>query len=97
LGLLGLSGLVAGLLGLSGRQVPAAAKGSAEMMCKLISFMVPEGPPYYANGAAKAITRCETHDWTFEGHPSLMCRIGRIEDAADKAIAKIREAAKERV
>ena len=58
--------------------------------------MVPEGPPYYANGAAKAITRCETHDWTFEGHPSVMCPIGRIEDAAEKAIARICEAAKER-
>jgi hypothetical protein len=58
--------------------------------------MVLDGPPYYANGAAKAITRCETHDWTFDGPASLMCPIGRIEDAADKAIAKIREAAKER-
>lgn len=60
------------------------------MKCVLHSFMVPDGPPYYANGGAHAVTRCETHDWTFEGAASLRCPIGRIEEAADKAIEKIK-------
>lgn len=35
-------------------------------------------------------TICETHDWVFIGMPSLHCPIGRIEETAEKAIAKIR-------
>jgi hypothetical protein len=61
--------------------------------CRISSFVVPDAPPGFVGVAAhavKAITRCETHDWTFDGPASLHCPIGRIEQAADKAIAKIR-------
>lgn len=60
------------------------------MNCKLLSYVCPEGPPYYANGPVKTVTRCETHNWTFDGAASLMCPIGRIEEATDNAIARIR-------
>jgi hypothetical protein len=63
------------------------------MKCELESFLVPDVPPgYVACGAAssKAVTRCKTHDWTFQELASLCCPIGRIEEAADKAIEKIR-------
>jgi hypothetical protein len=59
--------------------------------CCLVSFMVPEGPPYYANGSEKAVTQCTTHNWTFDGVATAMCPIGRIEQATYQAIARIRE------
>ena len=61
--------------------------------CKLRSFMVPDGP-YYSNGScgAKPVTMCDTHNWTFEGPAQLRCPIGRIEEAAEAAIARIRAA-----
>lgn len=62
------------------------------MKCKLRTFMVSGSPLYFVNGTAHSVTRCETHDWTFEGPPLLQCPIGRIEEAADKAIAKIKQA-----
>ena len=62
------------------------------MKCELMSYVVPEGPPFYAFGPTKAVTRCTAHDWIFDGTAQLQCPIGRIEDAADKAITKIREA-----
>jgi hypothetical protein len=43
-----------------------------------------------ASGKTKAETRCVTHDWLFEGQPKLTCPIGRIEEAADDAIKRIR-------
>lgn len=58
--------------------------------CKLLNFMVPEGPPYYASGASRAVTRCETHNWTFEGPPTELCPIGRIEQATEQAIERIK-------
>lgn len=57
------------------------------MRCELRSFMVQSDA---ATGAAKAITQCITHNWTFEGPPKLTCPIGRIEEAADEAIQRIR-------
>lgn len=69
----------------------STSQGQKVKRCTLHSWMVPEFPDR-ATSTAKAITRCETHDWTFDGPPSLMCPIGRIEEAADKAIAKIRRA-----
>jgi hypothetical protein len=62
------------------------------MACRLSSFMVAEGAPYYANGPAKAVTRCETHDWQFNGPATGLCPIGRIDEAADRAIARVRAA-----
>jgi hypothetical protein len=58
--------------------------------CKLRSYVVPDGPPYYANGTTHAVTECLTHNWTFDGRPALKCPIGRIEEAADRAIERIR-------
>jgi hypothetical protein len=59
--------------------------------CKLRVYMA-SGPSYFVNGTAHAITRCETHDWTFEGPASELCPIGRIEQATEQAIAKIKRA-----
>jgi hypothetical protein len=53
--------------------------------CRLTSLMAP------ANGT-RGPARCETHDWTFDGPAAPQCPIGRIEEAADRAIARIREA-----
>jgi hypothetical protein len=58
------------------------------MKCKIISYMVPEGPP---NAGTKAVCKCASHEWIFEGpfSPEMMCPIGRIEDATEKAIERI--------
>jgi hypothetical protein len=57
------------------------------MKCELRSYMVPVGTPPCE---AKAVTECTTHNWTFQGPPKLSCPIGRIEEAADEAIKRIR-------
>jgi hypothetical protein len=62
------------------------------MACRLSLFMAPDGPPFYANAPAKTVTRCETHDWQFNGPATGLCPIGRIDEAADKAIARVRAA-----
>jgi hypothetical protein len=59
------------------------------MKCKLTQTAVPEGPPYYANGAVKIVNNCETHSWIFDGPALQMCPIGRIEEATDQAIKHI--------
>jgi len=66
------------------------------MACKTVSYVVPEGPPYYANGPVKAVCKCETHSWMADPTAFIdgMCPIGRIEDATEKALAKIHEKAK---
>lgn len=64
-------------------------------MCKLIHYSVPEGPPYYANGSYKAVTKCETHCITLEGcftqlpDQEPLCPIGKIEKAVEDGLAKI--------
>ena len=60
------------------------------MKCRIISYMVPEGPPYYANGQVRAVSKCETHGWTFDGPCTEMCPLGRIDDATEKAIERIK-------
>lgn len=65
--------------------------------CRIIAYCVPEGPPYYASGAAVAVSRCETHNWDFgRGPTQALCPIGRIEKATEEAIARIKEAANAR-
>jgi hypothetical protein len=56
-------------------------------MCKLVSFAISTEP----FGAAKAFTRCETHDWPVEGPvgPEYLCPLGRIEKAVEDGLAKI--------
>jgi hypothetical protein len=49
-------------------------------------------PSDTAFGAGKAVTQCITHDWTFEGPAKPSCPIGRIEEAADKAVSRVRAA-----
>ena len=63
-------------------------------MCKLVAFMVPDGPPYYANGAMQAVTRCEEHDWMMNGPVGAdgLCPIGRVEKAVEDGLAKIARA-----
>jgi hypothetical protein len=59
-------------------------------MCKLISYMVPEGPPYYASGATKAVTKCEEHGWMIDGGIiGPLCPLGMIEKAVEGGLAKI--------
>lgn len=65
--------------------------------CRLLIYTVPEGPPYYACGPVRSVTRCQTHNMevsnpTTEGS---LCPLGRIEKATEDALAKI-EAAKAR-
>jgi hypothetical protein len=56
-------------------------------MCKLVSFAISVEP----FGAAKAITRCETHNWQVEGpmHAEYLCPLGRIEKAVEDGLATI--------
>ena len=62
--------------------------------CQIMSYMVPEGPLYYANAATVAVSRCETHNWDFGRAPVTngLCPLGRIEEATEEAIAKIKAA-----
>jgi hypothetical protein len=57
--------------------------------CKLIAYAVPEGPPYFVYSQTKTVWKCETHNWMMDYVVEDMCPIGRIEDAADKAIERI--------
>lgn len=64
-------------------------------MCRIVSYAVPEGPPYYANGPYRAVSRCEEHGIPMDGYlaqlpdqPTL-CPIGKIEAATEAALAKI--------
>ena len=60
-------------------------------MCKITSYMVPEGPPFYATGTAKMVHRCTTHDWMIEGPvwDGYACPIGRVEKAVEDGLSKI--------
>lgn len=60
-------------------------------MCKVISYVVPEGPPYYANGPVKAISKCEEHSWMADPTAFIdgLCPLGRIEKAVDDGLAKL--------
>jgi len=65
------------------------------MICKIVSFVVPIGPPYYANGGARAVSRCETHNMQMPDMTTTaeaLCPIGKIEDATTKALAAINAA-----
>lgn len=61
-------------------------------MCKLVSYLVPEGPPYYANGASKAITQCTEHSWTAEPLAFVggLCPLGRIEKAVEDGLVRLK-------
>jgi hypothetical protein len=61
-------------------------------MCKFLSYLVPEGPPYYANAPAKAVTMCETHNWMMMEGPTgvgALCPLGRVEKAVEEGLAKL--------
>ena len=63
--------------------------------CTIIWFTVPDGPPYFATGAYRAVAQCETHGWhdlpgvTQDLPGGNLCPIGRIEQATEEALAKI--------
>lgn len=40
-------------------------------MCRLISYVVPEGPPYFAGGPARGVTKCEEHNWIIDARDSI--------------------------
>lgn len=64
------------------------------MTCKLISYYVPDYPASgLGTGTAKLVTKCETHEWTFET-PIVkgMCPMGRIEKAIDDGLTRIAQA-----
>ena len=67
--------------------------------CQIESFYVPDvAPGEYHVGIsypAKAVTLCRTHNWGLTGsfdNVISQCPIGRIEQAADEAIARINAA-----
>lgn len=62
--------------------------------CRIISYVVPEGPPYYVNGTMRAVHRCEVHNFDVADPYAAgdLCPIGRIEKATDEAIEKINAA-----
>lgn len=68
-------------------------------MCRIATYAVPDGPPYYAGSSYKTVSKCEEHNWVMDGYftqlpdqPTL-CPIGRIEKATEDAMAKIAAAA----
>ncbi len=58
--------------------------------CKTVSYTVPSFDPRYGFGNSAAVTVCVTHQMQMSVHESR-CPIGRIEDAAEAAIARIDE------
>jgi hypothetical protein len=46
-----------------------------------------------ANGHGDNRIQCVTHEWTFEGMPSVPCPIGAIEESAERTIKAISDAA----
>ena len=60
--------------------------------CRFRSYTVPEGPPFYANGGYRSITQCEEHHCVIEGIIiDNLCPIGRIEQAVEDGLEKIRK------
>ncbi len=62
--------------------------------CRILHYSVPDGPPYYANGPQRVVSRCETHQMEVTGpvDDDTLCIFGRIEQATDVALAKIEKA-----
>ena len=67
------------------------------MECRMISYVVSESRGVYGQGqgvysCGVAATRCETHNYDFGTTiaSTSMCPIGRIEQATEEAIAKIK-------
>ena len=61
------------------------------MKCELESYMICSEP----FGEAKTQTMCRTHNWPLDSLPvstNTLCPIGRIEQATEEAIEKIRAA-----
>jgi len=58
-------------------------------MCKLVSFAISVEP--FGAGAAKAFTKCETHDWQVEGPvgAEYLCPLGRVQKAVEDGLARI--------
>ena len=62
--------------------------------CRIVSYMVPDGPPYLVSSTCHAVTWCETHQMeiAIPAQDGALCAIGRIEKATDEAITKINAA-----
>jgi hypothetical protein len=66
--------------------------------CKIAATIVPDGPPYLAAplGASKAAVRCETHGMPLDGPGPIgagdLCPVGKIEQAVEEGIARIKAA-----
>lgn len=61
------------------------------MKCDVISYMVLDVNASF--GMGKAVTQCKTHNWLFDGPATELCPIGRIEQATEEAIARIKAVA----
>lgn len=58
-------------------------------MCRFASFMVPVASAT-GYGTARAMTRCEEHNWDFDGPVSgNLCPIGRIDKAVEDGLARL--------
>ena len=64
------------------------------MKCRIECFIVPENPFQLGGSVGTSQCACNVHFWKFEKgqqvYPNMECPIGRIESAADEAIARIR-------
>lgn len=65
------------------------------LCCEIIFNVVPDGPPYYANGPMRTVGRCMTHGievgpWLSE--ENKLCSLGKIEAATELAINMIENA-----
>ena len=64
--------------------------------CKVVSFVatVPDAFGNFTTAmTARTVSQCQSHGWSFPvGHPigeGTMCPIGQIEEATEKALARI--------
>ena len=59
------------------------------MKCQIVNYMIPvdNGPE------ARGVSRCDTHHWVFDYPCPGPCPIGRIEEATEEAIARIKNVA----
>lgn len=66
----------------------------SRITCQIVHLLAPEDWRV-ANSPTVAVSQCQTHDWAFGRapvHESGLCPLGRIEQATEDAIARIKAA-----